>query len=215
MVKDWEKYKEKILKETTDIFGPNYSEELDRLFRSSGKFGLPKYQSLDKKRALIIDRFQKGIYQYGSYPIKNCSDVEENELGKVYKELQDSNSPHYDNDFVLIIEGIRDRNKLTQVLSTYEKISTWFDRNIEKLNDFLDTKPMFEARTKLAYRNKIKAGLKKAREQGKILGRPRVFVGDAEILRLVQEGLSSRGIAERLSISKSTAAEMIKRLKAS
>jgi len=53
---------------------------------------------------------------------------------------------------------------------------------------------------------RVKAGLRKAVENGKKLGRPRAEVPKGEIYRLHSHGLSLRQIATQLNISKSTVA---------
>ena len=51
---------------------------------------------------------------------------------------------------------------------------------------------------------RVKAGLRRARELGKRLGRPQAKADDAHILKLSGEGMSSRQIANRLELSPST-----------
>lgn len=58
-------------------------------------------------------------------------------------------------------------------------------------------------------RERVNLGLRRARAQGKKLGRPRVAVDPATAHRLRQEGRSIRQIASALSISKSTAAALL------
>jgi len=53
---------------------------------------------------------------------------------------------------------------------------------------------------------RVKAGLRRAKENGKKLGRPRVNIDSDEIYRLRLKGLSLRQIATQLDISKSTVA---------
>ncbi len=57
---------------------------------------------------------------------------------------------------------------------------------------------------------RVKAGLRRARENGKKLGRPRAEVSKGEIYRLHSHGLSLRKIATQLNISKSTVAKYLK-----
>ncbi len=56
---------------------------------------------------------------------------------------------------------------------------------------------------------RVKAGLRRARENGKKLGRPRAEVSKGEIYRLHSHGLSFRQIATQLNISKSTVARYL------
>ena len=56
---------------------------------------------------------------------------------------------------------------------------------------------------------RVKAGLRRARENGKRLGRPRAEVSKGEIYRLHSHGLSLRKIATQLNISKSTVARYL------
>jgi len=56
---------------------------------------------------------------------------------------------------------------------------------------------------------RVKAGLRKAVENGKKLGRPRAEVPKGEIYRLHSHGLSLRQIATQLNISKSTVARYL------
>ena len=49
-------------------------------------------------------------------------------------------------------------------------------------------------------RERVNAGLAKARRKGKVLGRPRVIVDREKVARLKQEGYSVRAIAPRLSL---------------
>ncbi len=57
---------------------------------------------------------------------------------------------------------------------------------------------------------RVKAGLRRAKENGKKLGRPRAEVSKGEIYRLHSHGLSLRKIATQLNISKSTVAKYLK-----
>jgi len=56
---------------------------------------------------------------------------------------------------------------------------------------------------------RVKAGLRRAKENGKKLGRPRAEVPKGEIYRLHSHGLSLRQIATQLNISKSTVARCL------
>ncbi len=53
---------------------------------------------------------------------------------------------------------------------------------------------------------RVKAGLRRAKENGKKLGRPPVRIDEEEVFRLRERGLSLREIARRLNLSKSTVA---------
>jgi len=57
---------------------------------------------------------------------------------------------------------------------------------------------------------RVKAGLRRAKENGKKLGRPRAEVSKGEIYRLHSHGLSLRKIATQLNISRSTVARYLK-----
>ncbi len=56
---------------------------------------------------------------------------------------------------------------------------------------------------------RVKAGLRRAKENGKKLGRPRAEVSKGEIYRLHSHGLSLRQSATQLNISKSTVARYL------
>ncbi len=53
---------------------------------------------------------------------------------------------------------------------------------------------------------RVKAGLRRAKENGKKLGRPKVGIDEEEVFKLRERGLSLREIARRLNLSKSTVA---------
>ncbi len=57
---------------------------------------------------------------------------------------------------------------------------------------------------------RVRAGLRRAKENGKKLGRPQAEVPKGEIYRLHSHGLSLRKIATQLNISKSTVARYLK-----
>jgi DNA invertase Pin-like site-specific DNA recombinase len=57
---------------------------------------------------------------------------------------------------------------------------------------------------------RVKAGLRRARREGKRLGRPRVEVDSGMVLKLHERGLSQREIAQRLSLSKTTVMRILK-----
>ena len=56
---------------------------------------------------------------------------------------------------------------------------------------------------------RVKAGLRRAKENGKKLGRPRVNIDPDEIYRLRLKGLSLRQIATELGLSRSTVARCL------
>ena len=56
---------------------------------------------------------------------------------------------------------------------------------------------------------RVKAGLRRAKENGKKLGRPRVNIDADEIYRLRLKGLSLRQIATELGLSRSTVARCL------
>jgi len=57
---------------------------------------------------------------------------------------------------------------------------------------------------------RVKAGLRRARENGKKLGRPRVRVDGKEILRMRSKGLSLRAIARETGVSRTTVSDVLK-----
>jgi len=56
---------------------------------------------------------------------------------------------------------------------------------------------------------RVKAGLRRARENGKKLGRPRVKVDAQEILRMRSKGLSLRAIAKETGVSRTTVSDVL------
>jgi len=58
----------------------------------------------------------------------------------------------------------------------------------------------------------VKAGLDRARSDGKVLGQPGVIVNRDRIVELKKEGLPLWQIGERLGISKSTAGRILDRI---
>jgi len=58
---------------------------------------------------------------------------------------------------------------------------------------------------------RVKAGLRRARENGKKLGRPKVQVDREHVLRLKSQGLSLRKIATRLGVSRTTVSDILSR----
>lgn len=57
--------------------------------------------------------------------------------------------------------------------------------------------------------DRVHAGLRRARAQGKVLGRPKVLIDTARVLGLRQRGLSLRQIAREMGISKDAAARAL------
>ena len=57
---------------------------------------------------------------------------------------------------------------------------------------------------------RVKAGLRKAVENGKKLGRPRIKVSENQLLMLSEKGLSIRQIARQLNLSVTTVARRLK-----
>ncbi len=57
---------------------------------------------------------------------------------------------------------------------------------------------------------RVKAGLRRAKENGKKLGRPKIEVDGEEIQRLRSEGLSIRAIAKEVSASRTTVGDLLK-----
>ena len=51
-------------------------------------------------------------------------------------------------------------------------------------------------------KERVMMGLERARKQGKQLGRPKIIVDREKVIRLREEGLSLRKIAEKLGIGK-------------
>ena len=60
-------------------------------------------------------------------------------------------------------------------------------------------------------RERVIMGLQRAKAEGKQLGRPRVITCEDQLLKLSEQGLSSRQIAKQLSLSSST---VLRRLRA-
>jgi len=57
---------------------------------------------------------------------------------------------------------------------------------------------------------RVKAGLRRAKENGKKLGRPKVEVDGEAIQRLRSEGLSLRAIARKMRVSRTTISEILR-----
>jgi len=57
---------------------------------------------------------------------------------------------------------------------------------------------------------RVKAGLRRAKENGKRLGRPSVKLNSGELEKLRRRGLSIREIAQKLEVSKSTVGRLLK-----
>ncbi len=57
---------------------------------------------------------------------------------------------------------------------------------------------------------RVKAGLRRAKENGVTIGRPRLTVDRQEVLRLRAQGLSLRKIGETVGISKDSVANLLK-----
>ena len=57
---------------------------------------------------------------------------------------------------------------------------------------------------------RVKAGLRRAKENGKKLGRPKVKVDLDQVKALHSQGYSTRAIAQELGLTKSTAANLVK-----
>jgi DNA invertase Pin-like site-specific DNA recombinase len=64
-----------------------------------------------------------------------------------------------------------------------------------------------------AIRDRVKAGLQRARDAGAVLGRPTVQVDPAVLMRLQRAGLSVRAIARAMGASKSTIERKLRKLK--
>ncbi len=58
---------------------------------------------------------------------------------------------------------------------------------------------------------RVKSGLRRAKENGKKLGRPKVKVDMDQVKALHSQGYSTRAIAEELGLTKSTAANLVKK----
>ena len=56
---------------------------------------------------------------------------------------------------------------------------------------------------------RVKAGLDRARAQGKAVGRPKIVVDRAKVLELHQQGLSQWDIAQRLGISRASVGRIV------
>jgi len=57
---------------------------------------------------------------------------------------------------------------------------------------------------------RVKAGLRRAKENGKKLGRPKAAVDIEEVLRLREDGLSVRAISKKVGISHTKIAQLLK-----
>ncbi len=62
------------------------------------------------------------------------------------------------------------------------------------------------------HRQKILNGLEKAKERGTVIGRPKIDIDEIKLIELRRKGLSSRKIASKLFIEKSTCTREVKRL---
>ncbi len=62
---------------------------------------------------------------------------------------------------------------------------------------------------------RVKAGLRRAKANGKKLGRPKVEVDPEQVKALHAKGSSTRAIAAKLGLTKSTAANLVKNLQIS
>ncbi len=60
---------------------------------------------------------------------------------------------------------------------------------------------------------RVKAGLRRAKENGKKLGRPQVEVDLEQVKPLRTKGYSTRAIAQELGLTKSTAANVVKNMR--
>lgn len=58
--------------------------------------------------------------------------------------------------------------------------------------------------------DRVKAGMRRAKRQGKIIGRPKTGIGGAEVLALRSQGLSIRKIAKKLQCSYGTVYRIVK-----
>ncbi len=56
---------------------------------------------------------------------------------------------------------------------------------------------------------RVKAGLRRAKENGKKLGRPRALVDPQQLRELRSEGLSLRAIGEATGISRTTVSDLL------
>lgn len=57
---------------------------------------------------------------------------------------------------------------------------------------------------------RVRAGLAKARREGRVGGRPRLIVNRAKMMRLEEEGYSIREIAEEMRVSAATVHRVLK-----
>lgn len=64
-----------------------------------------------------------------------------------------------------------------------------------------------------SFRGQIRDGLDRARAEGKTLGRPKIDIDMEQLIKYSHSGLSTRKIAYRMNMSKSTVAEILKNLK--
>jgi len=92
-------------------------------------------------------------------------------------------------DFVSCSEGIDTSSAMGKMVFTFLAAVAEFEREL--------------------IRERVKAGLDRARDQGIILGRPRAGFDVATALRLKREGLGVRRIAKRVGVSASTVQRML------
>jgi len=57
---------------------------------------------------------------------------------------------------------------------------------------------------------RVKAGLRRAKANGKKLGRPKISVDPGQIQKLRSQGLSLRAIAKEVSASRTTVGDLLK-----
>jgi DNA invertase Pin-like site-specific DNA recombinase len=140
------------------------------------------------------------------------------------KLLQDAAKRKFDAIYVWALDRLS-REGLARTVQLIEQLDKWGIKIISHTEPYLDTSNELVRSILLAViatlakleRQKIsertKAGLERARRQGKKLGRPSVLEDEAlcqRILELTQQGLSRRRIAQELGLSPTTVSKVLR-----
>jgi len=140
--------------------------------------------------------------------------------------LQDAARRRFDVIYVWALDRLS-REGLSRTVQLIEQLDKWGVRIVSHTEPFLDTSNELARSILLAViatlakleRQKIsertKAGLERARRQGRKLGRPSVLDDEelcAQIWELYREGLSRRRIAQELGLSPTTVGKVLQAL---